>query len=62
MWQINWRRILKNPLDDVMCWWFDEMVRHWITWYFFPYYIAGKSDEWTQLGITLNGAKPICRP
>ncbi len=48
-----------QQVNNFYMWWFDESVRWYIHWYYLPYYLAGKQDEWTQLGITLNGARPI---
>ncbi len=53
---------MNYKLDNFMFWWWDESVRWYLHWYYLPYYMAGKQDEWTQLGITLNGARPICKP
>ena len=37
----------------------DLYVRQFITLWFWPYFIMGNADTWTQLGITMNGARPI---
>ena len=36
------------------------LVLNW----FWPYFLMGNIHEWTKLGITLNGARPInlCQP
>ena len=59
----HWRKSLKNPLNDIMCWWYDEFVREWITLYYWPYFVAGNIDDWMSMGITLNGVKSssICK-
>ncbi len=47
--------------DDIWFWWYDELVRQWIVMYYWPYFVAGNADEWTKLGITLNGMRNICK-
>ena len=45
-------------------WWFDEYVRQWLMWYYWPYWLAGNIDELISSGITLNGIRPanLCKP
>jgi hypothetical protein len=40
----------------------DEMARIWITAYFWPYFIMGNMDNFKEIGITLNGIHPLCKP
>jgi hypothetical protein len=47
--------------NNFYLWWFDESVRWYLHLYYWPYYAAGKQDEWAKMGITLNGVRPICR-
>lgn len=37
------------------------MIKFGLTCYFTPNFILGNLDDWTKLGITMNGAKPICK-
>ena len=48
-----------NPLDELYFWWYDEIIRQWVTLYFWPYFVAGNLDDWLSMGITLNGSRPV---
>jgi len=52
--------------DDIWFWWYDESVRQFLLWYYWPHFIMGNSDEISQWvsSISLNGAKlnNICNP
>lgn len=50
-----------NNLNDSWFWWYDEFIRQWIVLYYWPYFVAGNIDDWTKMGITLNGARPLCK-
>lgn len=50
--------IWENKIGE---WWFDEFVREWLLIYYWPYFLAGNIDDWINLGITLNGIKPMCK-
>jgi len=43
---------------------YDQIIKNFITLWFWPYFVIGTIDEWTKLGITLNGVRPInlCQP
>ena len=43
-----------------MC--FDEYVRLFLVNWYWPNFVMGNFDDWQKLGITLNGAKPLCKP
>lgn len=47
--------------EDYANWWFDQYIRYFLTCYYWPNFVLGSQDEWVKLGITLNGAKPICK-
>jgi hypothetical protein len=38
----------------------DAYVGIWVTAWFWPYFIMGNVDSWQKLGITMNGARPLC--
>lgn len=40
---------------------FDQWMRSMLIAYYWPNFVLGQQDEWIQMGITLNGAKPICK-
>jgi len=43
---------------------YDQVMKNFITMWFWPYFVMGNLDDWQKLGITLNGARPInlCQP
>jgi hypothetical protein len=46
--------------NDIWYWWFDESVRLFLLSYYWPNFVMGNADEWMKMGITLNGARPMC--
>lgn len=46
-------------LDDIACWYFDQGVKVFLFWYYWPNFVIGNFDEWQKLGITLNGMRPV---
>lgn len=50
-----------NPYYKFMDLYIDHLVNFGLVMYFWPIYQIGMQDEWAKLGITLNGAKPICQ-
>lgn len=38
----------------------DTYVGLWVTGWFWPYFVMGNAGDWEKLGITMNGAKPMC--
>lgn len=63
-----WKKILKNlnPYNDILLWWYDENIRWFLFWYYFPHQLIGQSDEvsrWAR-SVSLNGVKMynICNP
>lgn len=43
--------------EDIACWWFDESVKVFLFWYYWPAFVIGNYDDWMSLGLTLNGIK-----
>lgn len=39
----------------------DQYVKLGLVFYFWPIYQLGLQDEWMKMGLTLNGAKPLCQ-
>lgn len=48
--------------NDMWFYWYDEMIKLSLTCYFMPNFVIGNLDEWMKLGITMNGAKTLCKP
>jgi len=42
----------------------DQIVKNFVTMWFWPYFIMGNLDDWQKLGVTLNGIRPVnlCQP
>jgi hypothetical protein len=55
-----------KQLDDMYFWWYDESVRWFLIWYYWPNFVMGNSDEIGQIisSVSLNGIKlnNICNP
>ena len=49
-----------NNQEELWFWWFDQMIKLSLTYYFTPNFIIGNVDDWMKLGITMNGARPLC--
>lgn len=47
---------LSNIFDKMA----DQYVRLFLISYFWPYFVAGNIDDWIKMGVTLNGARPMC--
>lgn len=45
--------------ENIMFWYYDMAVKNWMNLIFWPYQYMAMLDEWQQLGITLNGVRPI---
>jgi len=45
--------------DDIWFWWYDESVRQFLLWYYWPNFVMGNADDWMSMGITLNGMRPV---
>ena len=48
-----------NEIDKLMFWWYDESVRQFLLWYYWPNFVMGNADDWMKMGITLNGMRPV---
>ena len=44
--------------EDLWFWWYDESVRQFLLWYYWPNFLMGNFDDWASLGLTLNGIRP----
>jgi hypothetical protein len=51
---------MNNFYDDSLFWWYDESIRWFLIYYYWPYFILGNGDELMKMGITLNGIRPLC--
>jgi len=45
--------------DNIFTWWFDESIRWFLIWYYWPNFVMGNADDWISMGVTLNGIKPV---
>jgi len=48
--------LINNKLIEF---YFDQYILWSLMFYYYPLYQLGQQDEWTKMGITLNGARPI---
>lgn len=48
------------PYEKLLGFYFDQIIICQLSLYFWPMYQLGMQDDWIKLGITLNGARPIC--
>jgi hypothetical protein len=37
----------------------DQIVKNFVTLWFWPYFVMGNYDDWQKLGVTLNGIRPV---
>ena len=55
-----------NLNDDIWFWWYDESVRQFLLWYYWPNFLMGNSDDISQWvsSVSLNGVKlhNVCNP
>jgi hypothetical protein len=50
---------MKNLIDDSYGQWYDESIRWFLIWYYWPNFVIGNVDDWIKLGVTLNGIRPV---
>ena len=50
---------MNYKIDDIWFWWYDESVRWFLIWHYWPNFVMGNADDWISMGVTLNGIKPI---
>lgn len=48
--------------EDLWFWWYDESIKLFLFAQFWPNFVIGNLDDWMKLGITMNGAKTLCKP
>jgi hypothetical protein len=40
---------MQNPIDSVMCWWFDVYMDTALKMYYWPFFVAGNIDNWKDI-------------